>query len=587
MDTKNINLNQVPKTPFKFFLYASKPHRKWAFLAIGAIILAAGISSGTSYFYKLIIDAVEANNLESALFWGMMFPVVIFIVQLLYRLSGHSGMHWTVGANKTAMDSLVEYLLDHSHGYFSNRFSGSITNKTRNVTGAIDQIVPDFLWAHLDTAVNFTVTFILMLTVDVTTAVIFLFLILVLVLLNKQFAVRKTVLARENAEAGTLLQGRAVDMFSNVMTVRQYVNKDFEFSELKKLTANKYTKSIANWGYTEKMLLINSFVLFGFSLVIFWLLINKWGEGAISTGDFVLILALVSNVAGALLFIGRAFNATARTVGEMKEGLDDIMLPFEVVDKENAAILSAEIGKINWNNVTFDFTGNKVFENFNLVIEPKQRVGLVGTSGAGKSTFVSLILRQHEIMAGEIEIDGQDISKVTQDSLRAAIAVVPQEPTLFHRSIRENIAYGNKDATLGDIIAIAKKAQAHDFIVKLTDGYDTLVGERGIKLSGGQKQRVAIARAMLKNAPILILDEATSALDSESEVEIQKALHELMAGKTVIAIAHRLSTLREMDRIIVLQGGEITEDGKHDELVQKDGTYAKLWQHQAGGFIQE
>lgn len=335
------------------------------------------------------------------------------------------------------------------------------------------------------------------------------------------------------------------------------------------------------------MLLINSFVLFGFSLVIFWLLINKWGEGAISTGDFVLILALVSNVSSALLFIGRAFNATARTVGEMREGLDDILIPFEVVDKENAAVLNAEVGNITWDNVTFDFSGNKVFDNFNLVIKPKQRVGLVGTSGAGKSTFVSLILRQHEIISGSIKIDGQDISKVTQDSLRAAIAVVPQEPTLFHRSIRENIAYGNKNASMEEIIAIAKKAQAHDFIMKLTDGYDTLVGERGIKLSGGQKQRVAIARAMLKNAPILILDEATSALDSESEVEIQKALHELMEGKTVIAIAHRLSTLREMDRIIVLQGGEITEDGKHDALVQKNGAYAKLWQHQAGGFILE
>lgn len=236
MKIENNQINQVPKTPLKFFLYATKPHRKWAFLAMGAVVLASGISSGSSYFYKLIIDAVEANNLESALFWGMMFPVVLFLVQLLFRVSGHAGMNWTVGANKSAMDALVEYLLDHSHGYFSNRFSGSITNKTRNVTGAIDQIVPDFLWAHLDTAVSFTVTFILMLTVDVTTASIFLFLILVLILLNKKFSVRKTIVARENAEAGTLLQGRAVDMFSNVMTVRQYVNKEFEFSELKKLT---------------------------------------------------------------------------------------------------------------------------------------------------------------------------------------------------------------------------------------------------------------------------------------------------------------------------------------------------------------
>jgi ABC-type multidrug transport system fused ATPase/permease subunit len=234
----------------------------------------------------------------------------------------------------------------------------------------------------------------------------------------------------------------------------------------------------------------------------------------------------------------------------------------------------------------FDYQDNKVFQQLNLTIAAGQRLGLVGPSGAGKSTFVSLLLRQYDIESGSIEIDGQNIAEVTQDSLRAAIAVVPQEPALFHRTIRENIAYGKPDATDEEIIEVAKKAYAHDFITSLPLGYDTLVGERGVKLSGGQKQRIAIARAMLKNAPILILDEATSALDSESEVEIQKALHILMVGKTVIAIAHRLSTLREMDRIIVLENGAIAEDGTHDTLLTYGGTYARLWAHQAGGFLE-
>lgn len=249
--------------------------------------------------------------------------------------------------------------------------------------------------------------------------------------------------------------------------------------------------------------------------------------------------------------------------------------------------LSQKGGEIKWQDVTFRFGESAVFDRFNLTIAPGQRVGLVGQSGAGKTTFVSLLLRQHELETGSICIDGQDIATVTQDSLRQNIAVVPQEPLLFHRTIRENIAYGKVNATEEEVIEVAKKAQSHDFIMALPEGYDTLVGERGIKLSGGQKQRVAIARAMLKDAPILILDEATSALDSESEVAIQKALHELMVGKTVIAIAHRLSTLREMDRIIVLEKGSIVEDGTHEALTRSGGAYQRLWEHQAGGFLQE
>jgi ATP-binding cassette, subfamily B, bacterial len=324
-----------------------------------------------------------------------------------------------------------------------------------------------------------------------------------------------------------------------------------------------------------------------FSFGIFWILVTRWSEGFVSTGEFVLILALVSQITGTLLFIGRAFNNTARTLGEMAEGLDDLIIPYEIRDAEARSVLSVSEGVIVWQDVNFKFDNSQVFDSFNLSIASGERVGLVGPSGAGKSTFVSLLLRQYDLESGQICIDGQNIAEVTQDSLCEAIAVVPQEPMLFHRTIRENIAYGKPDATDEEIIAVAKKAQAHDFISALPLGYDTLVGERGVKLSGGQKQRVAIARAMLKDAPILVLDEATSALDSESEVAIQNALHELMAGKTVVAIAHRLSTLREMDRIIVLEEGKIVEDGNHNSLKDAGGTYQRLWEHQAGGFLIE
>ena len=300
---------------------------------------------------------------------------------------------------------------------------------------------------------------------------------------------------------------------------------------------------------------------------------------------------MVVNVLGrmteAIVFIGSMMNGFIRVYGEIEEGLDTVLEDHEIADIPEAKSLEVDEAVLEWNNVTFNYGENKVFDEFDLTIPSGQRVGLVGPSGAGKTTFVSLLLRQHDLTSGAILIDGQNIAEVTQDSLRENIAVVPQEPLLFHRTIRENIAYGKPDATDNEIMAVARLAKAHEFIKDLPLGYDTLVGERGVKLSGGQKQRVAIARAMLKDAPILVLDEATSALDSESEVAIQQALHKLMVGKTVIAIAHRLSTLREMDRIIVLEGGKIVEDGSHDSLLQYGGVYARLWTHQAGGFLQE
>lgn len=583
----NTEHNPIPNTPYTFFVHIISKHKGWAALAVSMVIIGSAAGASSSYFFKLIIDAVEANDLDAALMWGLLYPFFILVIQLLYRVSGYAGAHLTVGSNQTATITLMEYILKHSHGYFIDRFAGSISNKIKNVTSAFDQMIPDILWAHLTASVTFIVTFALILTVDIRSAFIFIALLIVLLVVNKRLSLVKAQVSKESAEAGSLLQGYMIDVLSNVHTVRQYVRPGFELSEVQKLTQNKFQKGIKNWLYTEKLLTINSVLLFLFASVMFWRLVTQWGEGLVTTGEFVLVLALMSNITGTLLFIGRAFNATARTAGELREGLDDILIPFEIEDTPSAQPLMITGGKINWENVTFKFDSLAVFKNFNLTISPQQKIGLVGSSGAGKSTFVSLLLRQHSIFEGQITIDGQNIAGITQESLREAIALVPQEPSLFHRTIKENIAYGKPGATQEEIIAVAKKAEAHDFIMRLPLAYDTLVGERGVKLSGGQKQRVAIARAMLKNAPILILDEATSALDSESERQIQKALHILMEGKTVIAIAHRLSTIREMDRILVLEEGVIIEDGSHESLLQKNGQYAKLWNHQAGGFIVE
>jgi ABC-type multidrug transport system fused ATPase/permease subunit len=342
-----------------------------------------------------------------------------------------------------------------------------------------------------------------------------------------------------------------------------------------------------SWLYSDVTQGINATLLFVCLGGMFYWLVGRWAVGEITSAEFVFVLSLVSQLTGSLVFIGRMMVNAARVSGEMEEGLKEIVVPYSILDSRDARPLRVTGGEVSLSEVTFTYNTVPIFTDFSLTVPAGQRLGVVGHSGAGKSTLVSLLLRQYDLEVGSIYIDGQNISMVTQDSLRQAIAVVPQEPALFHRSIRENIAYGKTDASDEEIVVVAKNAQAHDFIMSLPEGYDTLVGERGVKLSGGQKQRIAIARAMLKNAPILILDEATSALDSESEVEIQKALHVLMAGKTVIAIAHRLSTLREMDRIVVLDQGQIVEDGTPDSLKDFGGVYARLWAHQAGGFLLE
>ena len=277
-----------------------------------------------------------------------------------------------------------------------------------------------------------------------------------------------------------------------------------------------------------------------------------------------------------------------KAIGRCKQSLMSLMLPLEILDKPNATIMNCTHGKITFNNVKFHYKGTEpLFQNKSIEIKAGQKVGLVGYSGGGKSTFVNLILRLYDVTDGAILIDGQDIRDVTQDSLRGSIAMIPQDPSLFHRSLMDNIRYGRIDATDEEVISAAIKAHAHEFIEKLSQSYDSLVGERGVKLSGGQRQRIAIARAILKNAPILILDEATSQLDSVTESGIQESLWELMQDKTTIVIAHRLSTLLHMDRILVFDQGVIVEDGTHAELLANNGLYRNLWDAQVGGFLSD
>lgn len=586
MDQKTQQLD-IPNTPAKFWWFVTRPYIGWALGATVLAGLASAMGQSMALFFKWIVDAVEAGDKDAALFYALLYPVAALIVQTIYRLSGFVGMHWVTRSRKLSYDSLAAYTLGHSQGYYANRFAGSILSKTNNIVSAIQDFTTSFLWTHLNAFIAFFVAFVFILSIDGTSGIIFVALIVTLIFFNLKMSPRKRMYSSAGAAAATKLRGSIVDAFTNASAVRQYAAIPKELDRIKGLSSAQLEAQKKNWLWSEKTMLANSAILFLFAMGMFYQLIERWRLDTISTGDFIFILALIAQITGTLIFIGRAIDDTARAVGEASEGLDDMIVPYEILDREESQDLVFNGGRIIWKDIVFEYGNNAVFDKFNLTIESGQRIGLVGPSGAGKTTFVSLLLREIETTSGEVLIDDQNIATVTQGSLRNAIAVVPQEPLLFHRSIKENIAYGKNDATDEEVVSAAKKAQAHEFIMMLEEGYDTLVGERGVKLSGGQKQRVAIARAILKDAPILILDEATSALDSESEVAVQKALHELMEGKTVIAVAHRLSTLKEMDRIIVLDHGQVTEDGSHDDLANAGGMYQRLWDHQAGGFLQE
>jgi len=576
---------EIPKTPIAFFWYVTKPYKWWALMATVAVIVAASFGVYLRLLIEEIVQGIELGNTQDVLFYSLIYPVLYFTNAIIWRTSGVCGSFWLLGAPKKSTDSLSKYSMSHSHGYFNDRFAGSLSNKISNVSRSMEEFVGTFLWSFLDNLIPLVLTAIIFWNTDTLVGISFVVLIIVSLIINIILLPRKRKFSLAVASANSKTTGFLVDVISNITAVRQFSQSKKEFIGIQEHTEEAKRKGSRSFIYSEYMMFINSIVFVAFALFMVVILIDKWQIGEVTSGRLVSFMLLLTYTASIFIFFGRIISTAAKLYGQAEDGLIELMVPHEIVDMKNSKNIKMDKGTIDWSKVSFNFDGQEVFTEFNLKINGAQKIGLVGHSGTGKSTFVSLLLRQHDLNEGSIEIDGQNIAEVTQDSLRQNIAVVPQEPALFHRTIRENIAYGKPDASDQEIIDSAMKAQAHEFITALPKGYDTMVGERGVKLSGGQKQRVAIARAMLKDAPILVLDEATSALDSESEVEIQKALELLMEGRTVIAVAHRLSTLRKMDRIIVLENGQIIEDGQHDALSKGGGIYEKLWNHQAGGFL--
>ena len=485
------------------------------------------------------------------------------------------------------------HVVRQSWPFFQNDFAGRIANRVMQTSNSVRESVVSSIRALWYIAIYGVSSLALMASADWRLAVPTVLWFAGYIFFLSHFVPLMRDRAKTSAELRSLVMGRVVDSYTNILTVKLFARARDEDQYVRDVI-DEHTVAIrqhmrVTTRFMGTLAVMNALLLVGTAAIGIML----WSQGQVSAGLVATALPLAWQIASVAGWVSWEVTGIFENVGVVQEGMETIAVPHTLTDVAGARELDVQHGEIRFEHLTFTYgrsDGKRVLDDLNLVIKPGERVGLVGRSGAGKSTLVNLLLRFHEVEQGSIRIDGHDIGRVTQESLRAAIGMVTQDTSLLHRSISANIGYGHPEASPAEIIAAARKAQAHDFIGELSDwkgrtGYDAHVGERGVKLSGGQRQRIAIARVVLKDAPILVLDEATSALDSEVELAIQEQLLGLMEGKTVIAIAHRLSTIARMDRLIVLEQGRIAEQGTHAELLRLGGHYAKLWRHQSGGFL--
>lgn len=593
MNNKKINL---PHTLIPFVWHYLK-HKKWYLAGFIFVSLVWAINMSVSpYLLKIIIDiVVKYANDPDKLFTSLIIPIVFYIlmtiiVNLAFRLYDYINLKLYPYLKSCVDKDMFAYVLDHSYSFFQNTFSGNLTKKIWDMAENIEPLISipnEWFYPRFFAAIIASIT--LFLVVHSLFGIILFIWTSVYVYLSYIAAKGAEKYARNLSENIAKLTGTASDSISNIVNVKLFDNKAHEISHLDKDVDQVVNSDRDLQWYNLK---VNLYQDIGHTILIAAMLIalvyglkKHW----VSPGDFALVLSLSISLMWSVQEVGKQMQRFSKVVGACNQALSIIRIPHEITDKSDATSLQIDKGEIKFDNVTFQYENNKpLFKNLNVTIKPGEKVGLVGFSGGGKSTFIKLILRLIDINEGAVLIDNQNIKNVTVTSLRKQIGTIPQVPELFHRTIMENIRFAKPDASDDEIIAAAKHARCHEFICALPNQYQSLVGERGIKLSGGQKQRIAIARAFLKNAPILLLDEATSSLDSITESYIHEALHEIMVNKTTIVIAHRLSTLKDMDRILVFVNGKIVEDGSLESLSKnKDTHFYKLWQMQAEGFIPE
>ena len=592
----------APKTPekglWRFIWSNIEGVRKWiAVLAVFTV--GVGIMEALMFqFMGKVVDWLGTYTPQTLFvekghaLIGMMAMVAFFAV-------------WTFFASSVRLQTLQgvfpmrlrwnfhRLMLGQSLGFYQDEFAGRVSAKVMQTALALRDVVMTVADMVVYVLVYFITSGVILSSFDAWLIVPFICWMIGFAMIMRFLIPKLGKTAARQADARSLMTGRITDAYSNIATVKLFSHGAREAAYAKQSMEEFMVTVHAQMRLATLLhtcsFIVNSSLTVGTTALGIWL----WYHGQVGVGAVATATAMALRVNGLSQYIMWESARLFENIGTVNDGMATLSKPHTILDKPQALPLKVTRGEIKFDHVDFSYeTGKPLLNGFNLNIKPGEKVGLIGRSGAGKSTIVNLLLRFYEPQSGTISIDGQNVDSVTQESLRAQIGLVTQDTSLLHRSVRDNIIYGRPDATEAEMISAAERAEATGFIPNLSDakgrrGYDAHVGERGVKLSGGQRQRIAIARVMLKDAPILLLDEATSALDSEVEAAIQESLDKMMEGKTVIAIAHRLSTIAAMDRLIVLDKGRIIEEGSHTELLEKQGLYAKLWAHQSGGFLSE
>ncbi|HVW71006.1 MAG TPA: ABC transporter ATP-binding protein [Steroidobacteraceae bacterium] len=582
----------LPETPFRFICHFIARFRWWyvAMVVFETINSTCGIL--IPYATGQVIKAVtQAHEQSLALVDSLRGPVWLFVALsigevIFSRAGGRCQIILGPRQRQTVTRALYAYLQHHSHRYLSNDFAGALAHRISETSLGVSQTLWTVIFDFWPMAIVFGVSIGILghayrgLAALVGVWAVF------FVGISFWLAMRARPYAVAASAARSETTGKVVDAVTNLTSTRLFARLGYERDYLDAQLRKELKAVRRSNGYSERVRWFQYVAAAALKVGVLYYSLQLWGRGQITVAEFVVACTT------ALLIINEARNLSRRFLeffeymGNVANGVHVIVKPHEIVDRPEAVAAVIDRGRIEFQSVTFGYVPEKpIFRDLSVVIPAGQRVGLVGFSGSGKSTFVSLILRLYDVQGGRILIDGTDIRTMTQDSLHEQLSLIPQDPNLFHRTLLENIRYGRLDASEEEVMAAARKAHAHDFVMQIKDQYGALVGERGVKLSGGQRQRVAIARVVVKNAPILILDEATSSLDSITEQAIQETLDEVMKGKTVIVVAHRLSTIAHLDRILVFDQGRIVEDGSHAQLLALQGAYHRLWSRQAGGFV--
>jgi ATP-binding cassette, subfamily B, bacterial len=573
------SLSGYATRPFPFVLRYLRGRLASHVVILASVVAAVACSVGTQYGVKYLVDGLSGGPAHAGSVW-LAFVFLISLItadNFLWRIASWTASFTFVGVTGDLRRDIFRHLTGHAPSYFSDRLPGMLTSRITATSNAVYTVENMFVWNVLPPCIATVAAIALIGTVSLPMAAGLVVIAGGMVIAMFHLAAAGKPLHDDFADKAAAVDGEMVDVINNMPLVRAFCGLGFEHDRFDATVNRELTARGRSLRYLEKLRLTHAAVTVALTIALLAWAIMLWQHGGATTGDVVLVCTLGLSILNATRDLAVALVDVTQHVARLTEALSTLLLPHELRDHPEAEPLVKSGAAITFNNVSFRYPGGGlgVFDKFSLRIQPGQRVGLVGQSGGGKSSLFVLLQRFYDVQHGSITIDGQDISRVTQQSLREAISVVPQDISLFHRSIMENIRYGRPSATDDEVLRAAIAARC-DFVETLPEGLATMVGDRGVKFSGGQRQRIAIARAFLKDAPILLLDEATAALDSESEEAIREALGRLMRGRTVIAIAHRLATLRNFDRVVMLKSGKIIEDGPPERLMQGQGPYREL-----------